>query len=81
VPRGEGTAAGCSLQPTQFHACALEKARQFNPPRTPDGQPNMQGKDSSYELLEEACHEGNQYTLIGQGRIGLKRYQGVTPPR
>jgi hypothetical protein len=38
-------------------------------------------KDSSYELLEEACHEGNQYTLIGQGRIGLKRYHGVTPPR
>jgi hypothetical protein len=38
-------------------------------------------EDSSYELLEEACHEGNQYTLIGQGRIGLKRYQGVTPPQ
>ena len=38
-------------------------------------------KDSAYELLEEACHEGNQYTLTGQGRIGLKRYQGVVPPR
>jgi hypothetical protein len=38
-------------------------------------------KDSSYELLAEACHEGNQYTLTGQERIALKRYQGVAPPR
>ena len=38
-------------------------------------------KDSNYELLEEACHEGNQYTFTGHGRIGLKRYQGVVRPR
>lgn len=43
VPRGEGTAAGCPLQPVQFHACAVPKAKAFNPPRTPDGQPDMRG--------------------------------------
>jgi hypothetical protein len=37
------TAAGCSLQPAQFHPCAIAKAKAFNPPRTADGQPDMQG--------------------------------------
>jgi hypothetical protein len=43
VPRGEGTAAGCPLLPVQFYKCALAKAKTFNPPRTPDGQPDMRG--------------------------------------
>lgn len=27
----------------EFHECALERARTFDPPRTPSGRPNMQG--------------------------------------
>jgi hypothetical protein len=36
-------AAGCPLEPVRFHGCALPKAKTFNPPRTPDGRPDMQG--------------------------------------
>ncbi len=35
--------AGCPSTAAAFHPCALAKAKTFNPPRTPDGQPDMQG--------------------------------------
>jgi hypothetical protein len=36
-------AAGCPAEPLAFHTCALQKARTFDPPRTPAGRPNLQG--------------------------------------
>jgi hypothetical protein len=33
--------------------------------------------DPRYEFLEEACHEGNEYTVSGQLRVGLKPFPGV----
>jgi hypothetical protein len=37
------TAGGCPVEPVKFHACAVQKMKTFNPPRTGDGRPNMQG--------------------------------------
>ena len=37
------TAGGCPLDPVKFHECALPKTKTFNPLRTPDGRPDMQG--------------------------------------
>jgi len=37
------TTAGCPSPAAGFHPCALAKARTFNPSKTPDGQPDLQG--------------------------------------
>ncbi len=37
------TIAGCPSVSAKFHPCALAKAREFSPPRMPDGTPNLQG--------------------------------------
>jgi hypothetical protein len=37
------TLAGCPPENLAFHTCAVQKARTFNPPRTPTGRPNLQG--------------------------------------
>lgn len=38
-----GESGGCSEEPAVLHRCALEKAKTFTPPRTPDGAPDLQG--------------------------------------
>jgi hypothetical protein len=37
------TVGGCPTEPVAFHKCAEDRAKTFNPPRTPDGRPDMQG--------------------------------------
>ena len=41
--RPYGESGGCSEEPAALHRCALEKAKTFTPPRTPDGRPDFQG--------------------------------------
>ena len=42
-PRPPRTVAGCPSLAPAFYTCASAKAKAFNPPRTPEGQPNLQG--------------------------------------
>ena len=35
--------AGCPSDNLAFHACAVQKGKTFNPPRTPTGKPDLQG--------------------------------------
>jgi len=62
--QGRGAATrpdDCPRDNVSFHSCALEKAKSFTPPRTPDGQPDMQGfwrgQGGGVENIE--AHEGN----------------------
>ena len=41
--RPYGQLAGCSEEPARFQPCALEKAKTYKPPMTPDGHPDFSG--------------------------------------
>ena len=39
----------------------------------------LRNRDTTFELLEQACHEGN-HSVEGSTSIGMKMYRGVSPP-
>jgi hypothetical protein len=43
TPAARARQTSCPGEPALFHPCALAKAKTFNPPRTPDGRPDLQG--------------------------------------
>lgn len=43
VPLLSSAQEGCPPDPARFHPCALERAASYEPPRTADGRPDLQG--------------------------------------
>jgi hypothetical protein len=61
--RARTTFGGCPLTPAQFYPCAVAKMRQFNPPRTADGLPDLSGFWSRAVTTEDIHERGE---VVGQ---------------
>jgi hypothetical protein len=81
VPGGEGTAAGCPLLPVQFHTCALEKAKAFNPPRTPDGRPDLGGTWGRTVASQDIEEHSAAYSLTAGPTLIVDTPDGRIPYR
>lgn len=85
--RPYGVLAGCSEEPARFHPCALEKAKTFNPPRTPDGKPDFRGvwnrsrvtSDNILEYAEVVGAPGGKSMVIDppDGKIPYQSWAAV----
>ena len=62
-----GMVGGCPEQPAQFHTCAMAKAKTFNPPRTKDGLPDLQGYWSRVGIRNMENIEEHPETMDGSG--------------
>lgn len=65
--RPYGEIAGCPEEPALFHRCAIEKARTFEPPRTPDGVPDLQGFWGRVGIRNMENIEEHPETMDGSG--------------
>lgn len=61
--QGAQAQSTCPLEPAEFHLCALARAKTFDPPRTSDGRPDLQGvwrgQTSGVENIEEHMATGD----------------------
>jgi hypothetical protein len=81
----------CPPDPASFHACALERARQVTPPRTPDGTPDFQGfwrgQASGTENIEDHPmtddDDGGKSLIVDppDGRVPYQAWAAALPGR
>ena len=80
---GGGQASACPGDPaTEFVKCAMEKARTFQPPRLPDGKPNLQGNwevGRSRRLIEAHEAEGGQFGIAKETTLVVDPPDGKIP--
>ena len=62
-----GRSGGCPEEPAQFHTCAMANAKTFNPPRTQDGNPDLQGFWSRVGVRNMENIEEHPETMDGSG--------------
>lgn len=81
---GQEVVAGCPRASQEFYPCAKAKAQAFNPPRTPEGTPDMQGAwralTAGSQNIEDTPGDGGfffsaQKTLIVDPADGKVPYQ------
>jgi hypothetical protein len=84
--QGPRPMAACPDEAALFHPCALARAKSFNPPRTSDGAPDMQGfwqgPGAGTENIEEhpkTLNDGGGKSLIVEPADGKNSYQPWGP--
>jgi hypothetical protein len=65
--RPYGESGGCPEEPAQFHRCAIERAKEFNPSRTSDGNPDFQGVWGRVGIRNGENIEEHPETMDGSG--------------
>jgi hypothetical protein len=74
--RPYGEFAGCPEEPKLWYPCATQKAKTFQPPRTPDGKPDFQGYWARIVIRNMENVEEHPQTIDGSGG----RSEIVDPP-
>jgi hypothetical protein len=72
--------AGCPSTAAAFHPCALAKAKAFNPPRTPDGQPDLQGLWEAPMASGLGNIEGRSGSVDAEYQTGSPTSLVIDPP-
>lgn len=78
-PNRPATIAGCPADPVPFYPCTKEKIKTFNPPRTPDGKPNLQGYwNANRQAFDIEAHEPS-FAYQGGPTLSVDPADGQVP--